>query len=397
MALSATEKIKQNQIELEVKLRETLKNAESRSNEIEDILDISRQHIAEQEGRISSVLSAMDNIHNDADSRREEIFSHIDAQAKGLESGIREVEKQIEDFIEQAKLVDKTGELKQEMEKGIEALRADLKRLEQARAEAAKLETHFIKVKKLEDEVNAKMTRFLNDKHQIEQMDTEFNRLIQTSKAVEDKLKELNSSNDLLQHLELQIRKMGETLGEVEEKYQRIEKKNQVLETTNDGIDKNFKSLQKSEKTLKKVDTDLDRVSEDISSLKKSIEYLAGQNEKAHETVDQMTLLNTTLSDIEERIAAMEKAREWIARAETRMEELNREILENIKLQGTVQQKGRKKASAYTYDDTPSPSMNVKENVIKLAKQKYTVEQIAKTVGLSRSEVELILDMYSKE
>jgi chromosome segregation ATPase len=340
----------------------------------------------------------MDDLRHNADSRREEIFAHIDEQAKGLESGIRDVEKQIEGFIEQAKLIEKAGELKQEMEQGIEGLRSDLERLEQARAEAAKLETHFTKVKKLEDEVNAKMTRFLSEKHQIEQMDAEFNRLIQISKAVEEKLKELTSSNDLLQHLELQIRKMGESLGEVEEKYQRIEKKNQVLETTNDGIDKNFKSLQKSEKTLKKVDTDLDRMSEDISSLKRSIESLASQNEKAHEAVDQMTLLDTNLSGIEERITSMQAAREWIARAETRMEELNREILENIKLQGTVQrEKGKRKASAAAYDDKPSPSISARENVIKLKLKGWSVPEIAKACDLSRSEVELIIEMSPKE
>jgi hypothetical protein len=41
-------------------------------------------------------------------------------------------------------------------------------------------------------------------------MDADFNKLIQVSKAVEDKLKALSASNDLLQHLELQIRKMGD-------------------------------------------------------------------------------------------------------------------------------------------------------------------------------------------
>jgi DNA-binding NarL/FixJ family response regulator len=109
-----------------------------------------------------------------------------------------------------------------------------------------------------------------------------------------------------------------------------------------------------------------------------------------------MTLLDNTLSGIEERITAMQTAREWIARAETRMEELNREILDNIKLQATVQrEKGKKKASA-TYDDRPAPSVSDRENVIRLATMGWTVEQIGKNLNLARGEVELILELYNK-
>jgi chromosome segregation ATPase len=396
MTLSAADKVKQNQRELEGKLKEAQEYVDNRTKEIQELLDISRRNITEQEGRIVSVRSAMDDIRKDADSRRDEILSRFDEQAKSLESGIHDAERQIKDFFDQAKLIDRTDELKKEMERGIEDLRSDLDRLEQRRAEAAQLESQFAKVRRLEDDVNAKMSRFLSEQHRIEQMDAEFTRLVQTSKAVEEKLKEVTASDDILQHIQLQIRKMGEGLAETEEKFQRIEKKNQILETTNDGIDRNFKELQESEKTLEKVDADLDRITDDVSSLKQSIENLATQSEKAHEAVNQMTLLDTTLSGIEERITSMQTARAWIARTETRLEELNREILENLRLVDTAQRdKGKKKTAGY--DDTPSPPINVQESVVKLATKGWKVEEIAKTLKLARSEVELILEISPKE
>jgi len=396
LALATSGSFKTNQRDLEGKLREITEYTENRGREIQELLDQSRQSVVEQENRIGSVRSAIDDIHREAESKRDEILTRTSEQAKSLETGIREAERQIKEFFEQAKIIEHTDELKFELKRSIEDLRADMERLEQRRAETAQLENQFIKVRRLEDEVNAKMTRFLSEKHRIEQIDSDFNRLLLTSKAVEEKLKEVSASDDMLQQVQLQIRKIGESFTGAEEKFQRIEKKNQVLDTTNDGIDRNFKDLQESEKTIKKVNTELQRITDDIQSLRGSVENLAGQSEKARETADQMIVLDTALQGIEERITAMQKARDWIARAETRLDEINREILENLRLLGTVQkEKGRKTAAAA--DDQGAPPINTRESVIKLATKGWKVEEIAKSLKLSRSEVELILEISPRD
>ena len=392
-SLSTAELVKQNQRELESRFREIAEYAENRNDEIQDLMDSSRKSIVEQDSRIASVRSAMDDVHRDAQIQRDEFFSRIDVQAKTLDAGIQDAERHIRDFFEQAKLIDKTDELRLDLERRIEDLRADMDRLDQRRAEASLLESQFIKVKRLEDDVNAKMTRFISEQHRIEQMDKEFNRLLQTSKAVEDKLREVSASDDMLQQVQLRIRKIEEALSETDEKYQRIEKKNQVLENTNDSIDRNFRDLQDSEKSVKKINTDLERFAEDIKSLRNSIEDLAGKSEKAQITSDKVSLLDTALNSVEERLNIVQAAREGLGRTETRLEEINREILSNLKLLGTVQEKKGKKGPA----DEGAPPINVRESVIKLATKGWTVEEIAKSLKISRSEVELILEIASRE
>ena len=394
LSLSTAETFKLTQRDLEGKLRDIAEYTENQSKEIQDLLDQSRRNIMEQDNRIVSVRTAMDDMHREAESRRDDILTRTSEQAKILETGIREAERQIKEFYEQAKIIDHTDELRFELNRHIEDLRADMDRLEQRRAETTQLENQFGKIRRLEDEVNAKMTRFLSEKHRIEQMDTDFNRLLLTSRAVEEKLKEVSASDDMLQQVQLQIRKIAESLGETEERYLRIEKKNQVLDTTNDGIDRNFKDLQDSEKTIKKVNTELDRISEDIQGLHDSIDTLASQSEKAKETAEQMVVLDTALTGIEERIVSMQKAREWIGKAETRLEEINNEILGNLRLLGTVQREKGKKASP---EEQGAPSTNVRESVIKLSTKGWKVEEIAKTLKLSRSEVELILEISPRE
>ena len=226
-------------------------------------------------------------------------------------------------------------------------------------------------------------------------MEADFSRLLQISRAVEEKLTQVTSSDDVLQGVQLQIRKLEEALRAADEKYQRLEKKNQVLDNTNDSIDRNFRLLQESEKQAAKMTGDLDRFAEDLSVIKVSIEKLAGENEKAGEAVGRLDILDSALEEIEERIKSMQRARTWIADAETRLEELNKDILTQVKAAGSLV-KG-KKSGAGTELGEGAPSMQKKENVIALKKKGWPNDVIAKTLKLSLGEVELILEMAPKD
>ncbi|MDR3167404.1 MAG: hypothetical protein LBT93_05625, partial [Treponema sp.] len=270
--------------------------------------------------------------------------------------------------------------------------------LDQRRAEAAQMEGQFVKIKRLEDEVNVKMTRFLSEKHRIEQMEADFNRLLLTSKAVEEKLVQVSSSDDTLQAVQVQIRRLNDALALADEKHQRIEKKNQTLEETNKGIDVNFKALQESENALRHFNGDLQRLAGEMETLQSSVENLAKENEKARETADKLVFLESSLSTIEERIDAMQVAREWLARTETRLEELNKDAQEQFKLMGALLKgsgtKGGGKGSA---GEKGAPPIGERENVIKLGRQGWTPDEIARAMRISKGEVELILEIGSKD
>jgi chromosome segregation ATPase len=395
-ALSAADAIKQNQRDLEEKLRETGEYVETRSSELTRLMESSRGHVVDLEGRIAALRASLEEAYREADSRREEILSRSGEQARALDSSVRDAERHIREFFDQTKLIDQAGELKVDMERRIEDLRGDIDRLDQRRSEAAHLESEFIKIRRLEDEVNAKMTRFLTDKHRMDKMEEDFTRLLQTDKAVQEKLVQVINSGDSLQEMQVKIRKIEDAMTGMEEKYQRIEKKNQVLDNTNEGIDRNFEALRESEARLQRTAEELRRLDGGVESLKTVIETLAGESEKARETADQISLLDKTLSEIEERIGAMQVAREWIARTESRMEELNRQLQDQVRITGDFVRPTRG-GKGPPPQDKGAPSLRDRENIIKLRQQGWTIEEIAKTMKISQGEVELIVDLAPKE
>ncbi|MDR0452394.1 MAG: hypothetical protein LBH15_05075, partial [Treponema sp.] len=360
-------------------------------NAMEEMRRRARELVSENEERISAVRAAIEDVRDEAESYKAEMLSRVDADVRQLGAAIANADRRIQDFVAQTKLFEQADALKQNLEQRIEDLRGDIDGLDQRRAEAAELEAQFAKIKRLEDEINAKMTRFLSEQRRIELMEADFNRLLLTSQAVETKLTEVTASDDTLQAIQVQIRKFNDALSETEEKFQHIEKKNQTLEAINQGVDRNFSILKQTDAELKRLIENLKAQHDEQEALRLSIEKLAADNEKAQAAADKLTLLDRDLSGIESRIKDMQRAREWIARAETRLEDLNKEIQDQVKLVGNV----LKEEGGPPSRGKGAPTISTRENVIKLARQGWKTDEIAKAVKLSRSEVELILDLNS--
>jgi chromosome segregation ATPase len=421
-ALSMADNLKQAQRDLAGSLREITEQVEERSGELLGLQDASRRELEEWQAkvtaqirdadtqmdevrrrtrelatenneRLAGVRSAIDDVHTEADTSRQEIFARIDEQAQQLNSVIKEADRHIKEFITQTKLFEQTDALKLNLEQRIEDLRGDLDRLDQRRVEAAELETQFVKIKRLEEEVNAKMNSFMAEKRRIELMETDFNRLLETSQSVKEKLVQLSDSDDTLQAIQVQIRRLNDAMAETEDKYQRIEKKNQTLETTNAGIDRNFKVLQETEADLKQAQGNMRRLREEQETLRASVEKLSTENEQVRETAEKLSALDGELEDIEGRIKQMQVAREWLARTETRLAELDKELQDRVKLVGTIL---KDEGGAAPRSSKGAPPIGTRENVVKLSRQGWTVDEIARSLKLAKGEVELIIEMGPK-
>ena len=394
-SLTAAETVKQYQRELDEKLREMAEYIQTRNSEISLLIDASRADLVEAKDGIAGKVRELDDSIEDARRRVRDLTTETDTRIASVRSSVEDTERHIREAVDQAKLIDKAEALRLDLARRIEDLKGDIERLDQRRAEAFQLENDFVKIKRIEDDVNAKMTRFLSERRKIETMESDFNRLLKISQAVEEKLTHVTASDDTLQGMQLQLRKLEEALGTTEEKFQRIERKNQILDNTNDGIDRNFRVLQESEKLSVRIGGDLERCSEDLVSIKASIEKLSGESEKARQAMDKIEVLDTLLEEIEGRIDSMQRARQWVAGAETRLEELNRQAQTQARAIDSLV-KG-KKSNAVPDLGPGAPPLQKKENVITLAKQGWKADEIAKALKISRGEVELILDMAPRD
>ncbi|MDR0383146.1 MAG: hypothetical protein LBH50_04085 [Spirochaetaceae bacterium] len=361
---------------------------------IEDLRARGKDTAAENEERLAAARSKIDEIAADISRQRAEMLAAAAEKVKSLENAIADAEKRIGDFFDKKELIDKTVAVKNDLEQKIEDLNINMEKLNLRGIEIAEIKTQFERLRRMEEDLNNKMTRFGIEQQRIERMEINFNRLLQTSQSVEERLKHITDADDMLQEAEIKLRKLGDLTVETDEKYQRVEKKKQALEVATDGIEKNFKSLQESETVAQKLNGDIQRITIGLEDIRSAIETLANENDKAQDTVEKLSTLDQTISDIERRMQNLQKARAWLADLETRMDEKYREVKHQLKLTDSII---KHQDDRIQIEKEGSLPIGIRDDVFSLKKRGWSVDDIAKSLKISRAAVELILETVSKE
>jgi chromosome segregation ATPase len=208
---------------------------------------------------------------------------------------------------------------------------------------------------------------------------------------MELRLEQVTGSHDLLQDIQLRIRKLEDYSKDIEVRYERLEKRREVLDNTTDGVDRNFSLLEKVEKSVRSLDGELKTMGPEVEDLRKRIKALGQGKDDADKAVERLTQLDQTLREVENRIGRMEQAREWIAGVETRLTETKAAAEDQVQTLATLT-----KAAGGPALKGKAADADLRQTVLKLARQGWGKEEISRATKLSLGEVELILELGSR-
>ena len=344
----------------------------------------------DMEVRTKDFRTAIADIREKLENAQTRLLGKIEDEAKVLGVTITEIDKKQKAFINQTKVFEKADQLKESLQTSIEDLKSEISRTGQMAKDVRESEKEFASILKLAESANGKMSRFIAEKRKIDSMDADFAKLLNLSQTIDSKLAQMTQTHDTLQHIQAELLRLGELEETVETRYKRLETKEGLLETTTDGVDKNFSVISDMTKALKNIKDDMQKIPKELNEIDQRISLLATNREQAEETISKLSDLDSVLSDIETRIDTMQEARQWLAKTETRLEDVARQAQEQVKLLGSIMKEGAKRAKGKEKLDT-------RDVVIRLAREGWAVEEIARTTQLSRSEVELILELVAKK
>lgn len=350
-----------------------------------------REHAAETDQTIRSIKSTVQELREGVDQTRERLFQKIQSDSDALAKNLAEIDKSQKSFIAQTRVFDRAEELRTSLEASIAELKGEVSRFDVYRDTMDALDQQYTKVRKLEEEASQKVSRFMAEKKRVDAIENDFSKLMALSESVDRKVTELTLTNDDLQQYQVQIRRFEETLAEANARYERLEKKAGVLDQTVTGVDRAFEGLRELEASLKEYRSQLEVVPGELSEIKRSLDSLLDNREKTTLMVERLATLDDVISDVEKRTDKMQTAREWLARTETRLEEISRQSEERLKLLSDIL-----KDDSATKKGKGAPPIGIRENVVKLAHQGWKVDEIARALHLSRGEVELILELPQK-
>jgi DNA-binding NarL/FixJ family response regulator len=123
---------------------------------------------------------------------------------------------------------------------------------------------------------------------------------------------------------------------------------------------------------------------------------------------EKLSLLDKSLSDIEDRLERMQAVRLWVANAETRLNDLKKQLDDQSKLVirgGGAPSSGGGSlgggslgagSSGNSSAGGDGPGASQRETVFKLKRQGWTVKEIAKATELSIGAVEMTLEFMDR-
>jgi len=374
-----------------------LANLSKRSGEIDKQLEAWRNEID------TRLIKELEKTNKENDEKIMASLKRLKDEAAAVEKDLKDAKKSMDtirlEIAAQSNIAGQTDKVKTELERYIKNMTGAVDRISLLETEINRCDSQLAQIKRLEDDVNSKMNRFLAEKHRIEVMENDFTRLLQTSQSVEQKLAQVSSSDDLLQTMQLQLRHLEDVIKETEEKYQRVERKSKTLQETNDGIDRNFRTLQENEQMVKRLDDTVSLLKTDMDSIRNSVEALSSESEKARDAAEKLSTLEDNIQWLEKRISEMNTARESLGRLATELQNLEKKAKDQVKLVQSVMTRGEGHTTGHKKGKTDegAPAQGTRENIKKLKGQGWTIDEIAKAYHMSKGEVELTLELPSKD
>lgn len=357
---------------------------------LDDFSQASEESRTEVETNIREFRETVSELRADYENQQKRMLQALEARASQLAESVEDIEKRQKAFIVQTKIFERADQLKLELTADIERLKGEIDRLRNEKKDFDSIEALVTRIQAISNDANGKIDRIVSEKKRIDAMEESLDRLLAAMQSVDVKIQQAQEQQDQLIELQKNLRELGDLEKAVETKFERLEKKSGILETTIEGVDKNFQQLNDIEKRFAAIQRNLaEDVPDRIAKIENQITQISLKKTEADLAMRHMGELDGLIKDVEARIKQVQSNREWLARTETRFEEITRLAAEQVEVLGSLV----KDEVARTKQDPAQVPANKRDLVIRLAHQGWKIEEIAKTTKLSRGEIELILEM----
>ncbi|QFP41837.1 hypothetical protein F9Y90_01685 [Borrelia miyamotoi] len=223
------------------------------------------------------------------------------------------------------------------------------------------------------------------DMHEIKR---DLGQFLEFYASFKERYKKFTESYDEIQIYKTKLREIKEEQHIILDNYDRISNKDGILKSTLESVDKNFDLINEIEDRMQALFKESTGFQQSLIDLKDIMSELLINKDLSQEVLNNVQTLKEMVGEIENKLEHTRDIREKVAKSETRLENLNIAAEERIKTLGILV----KTESKYK-DNVGLNNETVRDSVIKLMRQGWSVLEISRATKLSVGEVELILEL----
>ncbi len=310
----------------------------------------------------------------------------ITQRLTALDAELTEMAGRLAIFTDQTPLLERADRMREHLER-LDKRYADVQRQRHAVAE---MEMELNRATKLGEEVSVRLARLSADRHRVESMERDFQRLLAIAEDMDISLTTVETGRQAAQDVQAKLQKLGELADAVDARYQQLSHKHETAEATSSGVDRNFELLNQLDEQVIGLRPDVLKLAAGLAELQSRVDALANNKESADAVIRSLDGVDGLLGDLQSRTERLMTAREWLARAETRLEQIGQQARASVR---ELESLAGSRSEGNDGGGGSRPAVENRETVSKLAGQGWSIPEIARATKLSRGEVELILEV----
>jgi chromosome segregation ATPase len=386
---SMSEKVYQLQNDLKDKSESTLERFNSDYNLF--MLDFQkklRESQNDAELKIREMRQGVSDAREKMDNYQKKLVARVEDDTRHLTVNIEEIERKQQEFIAQTHIFEKADRLKETLSRNILELKGDLQKVDANMDRLKDYQAGFDRVQDQYQGILDQINRFMQEKQKVEELEDKISSMISLSKSVDLKLDQISSLHDMLQQYQSRVKEMEDQHHALDSRFIRMESKAVLVDKTVEQVDEYTVTVETLQKSIEMLKTEINPLNGQIRDIEQRNKFLLENKETAENVFSKIASLDRVLVDLDEKAEKINQARDWIARTETRMDGVVKQAQDQVKLLGRLAERDGSAPRA-----GGSPDMDTRETVLRLARLGWKTEDIARTLKLSRGEVELILEI----
>lgn len=368
------------QAELDRRIGNLRQEAIARADEaVEDVARTLRERTGDLQRRSSAEIESVRATVEGVRSENSERLAALDAE-------LTEVAARLTVFTDQAPLLERADRMHQHLER----LSAKLADVQGQKREVAQMELELNRTRKLGEELADKLARFAAERHRVESIERDFQRSIASAEDLDARLTAVEASRQAVQDVQARFRELGALADAADERYRQLAQKHEAAEATASGVDRNFELLNQLDEQVIGLRPDVLKLTAGMAEMERRVDALASRKESADAVIRSLDGIDGLLAELDSRTARLMTARDWLARAETRLEQIGQQARASV---SELEALAAARSDGNGGGAGPRPGVDNRQTVSKLAGQGWSIQEIARATKLSRSEVELILEI----
>jgi len=366
-------------------------------SELEKINEIFKNIDFETNSKIEAYTKELYKVQQNIKETDEKMTQKYGENYTAIEKRIKVVEDNLKKLERTDSVIESINVQKEKLLVEFKRIRDDIQSIKVYRNDIDNVEKDVKKISALFTEMNERYKNIINDKKRIDNTELMLKELREISNSIEDKLENIKNGKVAINNLEDKIVIVNQKFKDLDTYFDKIALKEKDIKNIVLDIDKSQeylsginKRLDATIKRLDDVDYKRDVYEKGFKSLEKNLSTLTNSEEKIDLVINKFSQMDNLIEDLDNRTESISKMREWLFKTEARLSSLNEESEKKIKVMDGLINKNN--SSSSNKKDNVVDDGSKKSVILQLKSQGWTIDEIARSIGLSVGEVEFILD-----